>query len=179
MNIRQQDTPFTSDIARLKNVPAPQLSEIRVTQGQLEAIAVRCRVELKNLLPKAVAEIQVSLEKNYLIVQFGHILALSHRGMTLFQSYSSGPTPSDGCKLVCAEHNAFNSPQAAESDHRMYLYDLEELAERIQPEIAIHLRHILPWIITGTRTSIENDSIVCSFKLSSPMDIVHSFTSYS
>ena len=112
--------------------------QVRVTQGQLEAVAMRCREELASSLRRTGTDTVAMLKKNVLTVRVEHSLAAAEQqlmrrseGRAFFQRY------------------------------------IEELAEQIHPDLKQHVEHILPYSVTYVRVVVDcdNDCILFHFGL--------------
>ncbi|MEZ4657461.1 MAG: Na-translocating system protein MpsC family protein [Caldilineaceae bacterium] len=112
--------------------------EPRITQGQLEAIAMRCREELDASLRRSGTAAVATIKENILTVQVEHSLA-------------------------AAEQNLMRRTAGREFFQRY----IEELVEQIYPTFARHVEHILPSTVTYTRVRVDcdSDSIVFTFGL--------------
>jgi uncharacterized protein YbcI len=112
--------------------------EVRITEGQLEAIAMRCRAELDHSLRRTGTGTVTKLAENVLTVRVEHSLA-------------------------AAEHQLMRR-----ADGRAFFqHYIEELAEQMYPEFRRHVEQILPCTVTFTRVTVdcERDSIVFAFGL--------------
>lgn len=109
-----------------------------VTSGQLEAVALRFRVELDKSLHRSGTGAQAMIDGNVLTVEIEH-------------------------SLSTAEHNL--TRQAA-GRHFFHHY-IEELAEQMYPVLVKHIEDILPIYVTdpGVDVDCEKDSIVFSFSI--------------
>ena len=111
---------------------------MRVTQGQLEAIAFRFREELKQSLQRAGTEAIATIDKNVLTVRIEQSLSTAEQqlmrraaGRTFFQHY------------------------------------IEELAEQVYPTFTRHVEQILSCTVTyhSVKVDCESDCIVFTFGL--------------
>lgn len=120
-------------------LPGPDWAEgVRITEGQLEAIAMRCRTELGHSLRRTGTGTVATLVGNVLTVRVEHSLA-------------------------AAEHQLMRR-----ADGRAFFqHYIEELAEQMYPEFRRHVEQILPCSVTFTRVTVdcESDSIVFAFGL--------------
>ena len=120
-------------------LPGPRWAEeVRITEGQLEAIAMRCRTELSHSLRRTGTGTVAKLVENVLTVRVEHSLA-------------------------AAEHQLMRR-----ADGRAFFqHYIEELAEQMYPEFRRHVEQILPCSVTFTRVTVdcESDSIVFAFGL--------------
>lgn len=116
----------------------PRRSKTRVTPGQLEAIAMRCREELERSLRRTGTGAIATLAENILTVRVEHSLA-------------------------AAEHNLMRRAAGRE----FFQHYVEELAEQIYPDFARHVESILPYAVTYTRVRVDcdSDSIIFTFGL--------------
>ena len=110
--------------------------EERITEGQLEAIALRCREELDASLRRAGTNAVATLKENVLTVRVEHSLA-------------------------AAEHNLMRNTAGRE----FFQHYIEELAEQIYPTFAYHVQQILPCTVSYTRVKVDcdSDSIIFNF----------------
>lgn len=111
---------------------------IRATQGQLEAVAMRCREELDVSLRRTGTAAIATLKEDILAVRVEHSLAP-------------------------AEHNLMR--RAAGRD--FFQHYIEELAEQMYPAFQRHVESILPCTVTYTRVRVDcdDDAIVFTFGL--------------
>ena len=112
----------------------------RVTQGQLDAVALRCREELDASLRRAGTAAIATIDENVLTVRIEHSLTAAERHL-----------------MRRASGRAF------------FQHYIEELAEQIYPTFAQHVEQILPYTVTYTHVKVEceSDSIVFTFGLRS------------
>ncbi|MCB0080813.1 MAG: DUF2294 family protein [Caldilineaceae bacterium] len=110
----------------------------RITEGQLEAVAMRCREELDVSLRRAGTNAVATLRENQLTVRVEH-------------------------SLSAAEQNLMRKA-AGRAFFQRYM---EELAEQVYPTFAYHVQHILPCSVTYTQVQVdcESDSIIFRFGL--------------
>lgn len=110
----------------------------RVTSGQLEAIAMRCREELNASLRRRGTAAFATIKENVLTVRIEHILA-------------------------AAEHNLMQRA----SGRDFFQHYIEELAEQIYPTFVHHVEQILSHTVTYTRVKVdcESDSLIFVFGL--------------
>ncbi len=114
------------------------LDGIRITQGQLDAIAMRCREELDASLRRTGTAAVATLRENVLTVCIEHSLA-------------------------AAEHQLMRR----EVGRAFFQHYIEELAEQMYPDFLRHVEGILPCTVTYTRVRVdcENDCILFVFGL--------------
>lgn len=110
--------------------------EKHVTNGQLEAIALRCREELHVSLRRAGTRAVASLEDRVLTVEVEH-------------------------SLTAAEHQLMRTA----AGRAFFQHYIEELAEQIYPAFAHHVQQILTCRVRYTRVRVDcdRDSIVFQF----------------
>jgi uncharacterized protein YbcI len=109
--------------------------QVRVTQGQLDAVAMRCREELAISLRRTGTDTVATLSENVLTVRVEHSLAAAEqhlmrrsKGRAFFQHY------------------------------------IEELAEQMHPELKRHVEHILPYSVTYVRVVVDCDDDCILFR---------------
>ncbi|NJN82679.1 MAG: DUF2294 family protein [Caldilineaceae bacterium] len=114
------------------------MSDIRVTQGQLDAVAMRCREELGASLRRTGTATIATIRDDVLSVRVEH-------------------------SLTAAEHHLMRRA----SGRDFFQHYIEELAEQMYPDFSRHVEHILPCSVTFTRVKVdcESDSIVFQFGL--------------
>ena len=117
--------------------PEKSLAE-RVTQGQLEAVAMRCQEEIQASLRRTSSHATATLKENVLTIRVWHTLA-------------------------AAEHNLMR--RAAGRD--FFQHYIEQLAEQIYPLLTRHVQQILPCAVAYTRATVDNetDSLIFVFGL--------------
>lgn len=143
------------ELSRQRSTQTAQPEEsnaIRVTSGQLEAIAMRCHAELKESLRRGGTAAVAVLKENVLTVSVEHILA-------------------------AAEQNLMRRSAGRE----FFQHYMEELMEQIYPMIARHVEQILPYSVTYARVKVdcESDSIIFSFGLRPRPNWAHTMTEAS
>lgn len=108
----------------------------RITEGQLEAVAMRCREELEASLRRFGTTAVAELQDNVLTVKVEH-------------------------SLSAAEHNLMRKSAGRE----FFQHYIEELTEQMMPAFARHVQHILPCTVRYTRVRVDcdSDSIIFSF----------------
>ena len=139
MNVQQKtDTAVVPPAPASRGVQSEKRSQVRVTEGQLEAIAFRCREELDASLRRAGTAAIAMLHENTLTVTVEHSLA-------------------------AAEQHLMRRAAGRE----FFQHYIEELVEQIYPTFARHVEHIMPYTVTYTRVKVdcESDSIVFTFGL--------------
>lgn len=133
----QQSTQRTAPSVTPSTAPsaAPVLT-CRVTQGQLEAIALRVRDELGNSLHRMGTAAHATIEGNVLKVEIEH-------------------------SLSAAEHNMMRRT----SGRNFFQHYLEELSEQIYPTFGKHIEDILPVRVTFSEVNVDgvHDSIIFTF----------------
>lgn len=113
---------------------ADEGAQVRATQGQLEAVAMRCREELDASLRRTGTAARASLKDDVLYVRVEHSLAP-------------------------AEHNLMR--RAAGRD--FFQHYIEELAEQIHPAFQRHVENILPCSVTYIRVKVDCDDDCITF----------------
>ena len=118
--------------------PAEDDSRVRVTEGQLDAVAMRCREELAISLRRTGTGTVAILKENVLTVRVEHSLAAAEQQL-----------------MRRSEGRAF------------FQHYIEELAEQIHPDLKRHVEHILPYSVTYVRVVVDcdNDCILFHFGL--------------
>jgi uncharacterized protein YbcI len=113
-------------------------STVRVTQGQLDAVAARCRSVLDESLQRTGS---------------GAVAALNAAALSLRVEHS----------LAAAEHQLMRRATGRE----LFQHYVEELAEQIYPDLTRHIESILPYAVTYSRVKVdcEGDCIVFTFGL--------------
>ena len=111
---------------------------VRVTSGQLQAVAMRCREELDASLRRTGTAAVASVQENVLTVRVEHSLA-------------------------AAEHHLMRRAEG----RAFFQHYVEELAEQIYPDFLRHVEQILPCTVTYMRVKVDcdSDSIVFTFGL--------------
>lgn len=110
----------------------------RITEGQLEALAMRFREELATSLRRAGTAATATLDENVLSVRIEHSLA-------------------------AAEHHLMRRAAGRE----FFQHYIEELVEQMYPTFTRHVEHILPCSVTytGVKVDCDNDCIIFTFGL--------------
>lgn len=108
----------------------------RITEGQLEAVAMRCREELEASMRRFGTTAVAALQNNVLTVTVEH-------------------------SLTAAEHNLMRKSAGRE----FFQHYMEELTEQMVPAFAQHVQQILPCMVRYTRVKVDcdSDSIIFSF----------------
>ena len=129
----QNSSGSTSTITNVR-----QNDGIRVTDGQLDAIAARCREELYASLRRADTAAVATIDENVLTVRIEH-------------------------SLTAAEHHLMRRA----AGRVFFQHYIEELAEQIYPAFGRHVEQILGCTVTYTHVKVdcESDSIVFTFGL--------------
>ncbi len=112
--------------------------QVRVTQGQLDAVAMRCREELAVSLRRTGTDTVAMLAKDVLTVRVEHSLAAAEQHL-----------------MRRSEGRAF------------FQHYIEALAEQMYSELKRHVEHILPYSVTFMRVVVDcdNDCILFRFGL--------------
>lgn len=110
----------------------------RVTQGQLDAVAMRCRAVLDDSLQRVGSAAVATLAENVLVLRVEHSLA-------------------------AAEHQLMRRA----SGRQFFQHYVEELAEQIYPDFTHHIENLLPVAVTHNRVKVdcEGDCLVFTFGL--------------
>lgn len=110
--------------------------EERITDGQLQAVAMRCREELEASLRRFGTTAEAVLQDNVLTVKVEH-------------------------SLSAAEHNLMRKSAGRE----FFQHYMEELTEQMMSTFVHHVQHILPCSVRYTRVKVDcdSDSIIFSF----------------
>ncbi len=113
-----------------------RLPTAKITQGQLEAVALRFRGELEHSLHRARTSATAAISENVLIIEIAHSLSV-------------------------AEHNLIRRT----SGRSFFQHYVEKLAEQMHPTFVAHIEDILPVSVTYSCVRVEgdNDSITFSF----------------
>ncbi|MEZ4615910.1 MAG: Na-translocating system protein MpsC family protein [Caldilineaceae bacterium] len=108
----------------------------RITEGQLQAVALRCREELEASLRRTGTRAVASLQESVLTVEVEH-------------------------SLSAAEHHLMRK----ETGREFFQHYIEELAEQMYPTFAHHVQQILSCAVRYTRVRVdcERDSIIFQF----------------
>ena len=119
---------------------APAWQQTRVTQGQLDAIALRCRQVLDQSMQRVGSDAVAALNEDVLTLRVEHSLA-------------------------AAEHQIMRRA----SGRQFFQHYVEELAEQVYPEFTQQIEAILPYAVTYSRVRVdcEGDCIIFSFGLRS------------
>lgn len=140
MNLEMQTNVHARNASPKLSVPmaGERQWQERVTEGQLDAVAMRCREELDVSLRRAGTNAVATLRDTQLIVRVEH-------------------------SLSAAEQNLMRKAAGRE----FFQHYIEELAEQMYPTFAYHVQHILPCTVTYTQVQVdcESDSIVFRFGL--------------
>ena len=110
-------------------------AEVRVTQGQLDAVAMRCREELASSLCRTGTGTVATLKDNMLTVRVEHSLAAAEQHL---MRHSKG--------------RAF------------FQHYIEELADQMHPDFKRHVEHILPYGVTYVRVVVDCDNDCSLFR---------------
>lgn len=113
-----------------------EVSDTKITSGQLEAVALRFHAELDNLFQRTGTGTIATLDNGVLSIEINH-------------------------SLSAAEHNLMRRA----SGRDFFQHYLEELAEKMYPMFVKHIEDILPVFVTYSRVQVEcvKDSIIFSF----------------
>ena len=113
-------------------------SAVRVTQGQLDAVAARCRSVLDESLQRTGS---------------GAVATLNATALSLRVEHS----------LAAAEHQLMRRATGRD----LFQHYVEELAEHIYPDLNRHVESILPYAVTYSRVKVDcdGDCIVFTFGL--------------
>ena len=142
-----QDHSWTTLVAGdsgARTVAGPQLStrwgNNRITQGQLEAVAMRCREELGRSLGRTGTAAIAEFNDSVLTIRVEH-------------------------SLTAAEHQLMRRA----TGRAFFQYYVEELAEQMFPDFRHHVEQILPCAVTFMRVKVhcEEDCIIFTFGLHS------------
>ena len=119
---------------------APAWQQSRVTQGQLDAVALRCRQVLDESMQRVGSCAVAALNEGVLTLRVEHSLA-------------------------AAEHQVMRRA----TGRQLFQHYVEELAEQVYPEFAQQIENILPYAVTYARVKVDcdGDCIVFSFGLRS------------
>lgn len=131
------ETPTGGNDVLLRS-PASTSEDVRITAGQLQALAMRVREELNTALWRSGDGAVATIKDSVLTVRVEHSLA-------------------------AAEHHLMRRA----SGRAFFQHYVEELAEQIYPDLARHVEHILPCLVTYMRVHVdcEEDCIIFTFGL--------------
>jgi uncharacterized protein YbcI len=129
---------ISRDVRQVNEAGSTYDGQVRVTEGQLDAVAMRCREELAISLRRTGTDTVATLVQDVLTVRVEHSLTAAEQHL-----------------MRRSEGRAF------------FQHYIEELAEQIHSELKRHVEHILPYSVTYVRVVVDcdNDCILFRFGL--------------
>lgn len=133
LNVAETASAYPSDGQEERAV-----SESKITNGQLKAVALRFQADFENLLQRTGSGASASIVDNILSVKIEHSLSV-------------------------AEHNLMRQTKGRD----FFQHYIEELAEQMYPTLVEHIEDILPVSVTysGVKVECAKDAIVFLFNI--------------